>query len=231
MFVLPLRAETLERVFIPLAAIREVLAVDKLGDPEEEPSIMSALPTDPAAARPGSSPRLNEPLREVVAPYGASLPPPVLRGASMRVPPVQKKLGEILLEQRFVDQAQIDEALGVQETQRRKRFGEILVEMGIVTHKMIAVALAMQLGVPFVDLGTQSPPSRLVQHVPAWFARRWRVMPVSEQQGVLTVAVTDPIDHEGVEELRRTTGLTVVMVLATPQDITKAIGAYYPKQR
>jgi hypothetical protein len=55
-------------------------------------------------------------------------------------------------------------------------------------------------------------------------------MPVSEQQGVLTVAVTDPIEHEGIAELRRTTGLTVVMVLATPHDITKAIGAYYPKR-
>jgi type IV pilus assembly protein PilB len=146
-------------------------------------------------------------------------------------PTIQKKLGEILVEQRFCEKEQIDEALGVQETQRRKRFGEILVELGFATHKTIAVALAMQWGIPFVDLTTQQASPRLVQHVPAWFARRWRVMPVSEQQGVLTVAVTDPIDHKGLEELRRTTGLHVVMVLATPQDITRAITAYYPKSR
>jgi hypothetical protein len=246
MFVLPLRPETLERVFIPLTAIKEVLAVDKLGDPAEEPSILAPLPTEqPRKSAPSitnevppprkSAPSVTnevsrmKPLREIMAPAGAAAPAPVPRGESLRPPTTPKKIGEILLEQRFVDKDQIDEALIVQETQRRKRMGEILVEMGFATHKTIAVALAMQWGIPFVDLSTQSPNPRLVGHVPAWFARRWRLMPISEQQGVLTVAVTDPIEHKGVEELRKNTGLTIVMVLATPQDITRAIMAYYPK--
>jgi hypothetical protein len=230
MFVLPLRPETLERVFIPLSAIREVLAVDKLGDPAEEPSIMQAVPSEPRKSSPSVTNEGSrvEPLREVLAPPSAPTAP-VARGDSVLPAAGPRKIGEILLEQNFVEKDQIEEALIVQETQRRKRFGEILVELGFATHKTIAVALAMQWGIPFVDLSTQAASKRLVAHVPAWFARRWRIMPMSEQQGVLTVAVTDPIDHKGVEELRRTTGLTVVMVLATPQDITRAIMAYYPK--
>ena len=54
-----------------------------------------------------------------------------------------------------------------------------------------------------------------------------QVMPVSTQQGTLTIAVSDPIEHPGIEEIRKSTGLTVLTVIATPQDIAKAIGAFY----
>jgi hypothetical protein len=228
MFVVPLTSTNLERVYIPLTAIQEVLSIEKLGDILVAQGLASPQMIDKAKER--QQEVKAEPLGEILVRNQTITREQLSRGLALQNDyKGTKRIGEILLEQNFVDQSQIDEAIEVQKTQRRKRFGEILIDMGFATPKMIAVALAMQCNVPFIDLGSQAFHPQLATILPAAVARRWQVMPVSTQQGTLTIAVSDPIEHPGLDEIRKLTGLTVLMVLATPQDITKSIGEYYGK--
>jgi type IV pilus assembly protein PilB len=131
------------------------------------------------------------------------------------------------LEQGFVDSVQLDEALETQKGQRDKKLGEIMVDMGYATYKMIGIALAVQFNVPFMDLGSHTIDPQLRELVPVKVARQWQVIPISLQQGVLTIAIADPTEQSAQDELRKITGLTVITIVATPQDIARAITRFY----
>jgi hypothetical protein len=52
-------------------------------------------------------------------------------------------------------------------------------------------------------------------------------MPLNLQQGVLTIAMADPTEQSVQEEVRNLTGLTVIAVVSTPQDIARTITRFY----
>jgi type IV pilus assembly protein PilB len=78
-----------------------------------------------------------------------------------------------------------------------------------------------------MDLSSHTIDPQLRELVPVKIARRWQVLPISLQQGVLTIAIADPTEESGQDELRKITGLTVITVVATPQDIARAITRFY----
>jgi type IV pilus assembly protein PilB len=102
-----------------------------------------------------------------------------------------------------------------------------MVDMGFASHKMIAIALSIQYNLPFISLSAQWIDPRLRELVPAELALRWRLLPMAIEEGVLTVAVADPSEGEYKEELRARTGLAVSEVVATPQDLTRALATFY----
>ncbi|HAS48111.1 MAG TPA: type II secretion system protein GspE, partial [Gammaproteobacteria bacterium] len=62
------------------------------------------------------------------------------------------KLGEILLSEDLVTEAQLDEALKEQKKKRKSALGEILVNSGVIAKDEIQQSLAKKLGIPFVNL-------------------------------------------------------------------------------
>ena len=62
-----------------------------------------------------------------------------------------KQLGEILLEEGLVDEAQLMHALDVQ-IERGSSLGRVLVELGILSEEDLVRALAQQVGLEYVDL-------------------------------------------------------------------------------
>jgi type IV pilus assembly protein PilB len=71
-----------------------------------------------------------------------------------------KKLGEILLDQQFITQDQLDMGIEKQKI-AKKRLGEILTELGFVTEEKLAEALSTQLGKPSPDAATPATPAFL----------------------------------------------------------------------
>ncbi len=65
---------------------------------------------------------------------------------------MKRKLGEILLEQGMVTEAQLEVACAEQQRTGRK-LGRILIGLGFVDETTISQALAFQTGVQRVDLG------------------------------------------------------------------------------
>jgi type IV pilus assembly protein PilB len=78
-----------------------------------------------------------------------------------------------------------------------------------------------------MDLGSQTVDSQLGELVPAKIADQRQVMPISLQQGVLTIAIADPTNDSVQDEIRKITGLTVIYVVSTPQDIARSIKRFY----
>ena len=62
-----------------------------------------------------------------------------------------KQLGELLIEQRFVTQSMLDQALALQQ-QRHLPLGKILLQLGYVTEDDLNTVLAKQFGSIYINL-------------------------------------------------------------------------------
>ncbi|MGE0267222.1 MAG: GspE/PulE family protein [Candidatus Omnitrophota bacterium] len=141
------------------------------------------------------------------------------------------KLGEILVEQGFITAEQLKKAIEVQK-QEKGRIGEVLVKLGIITEEDMTNALGSQLGIPFYssddpELLKPKQDQDLERLIPADFAKKNSVLPLSRTLNSLTCAVSDPLDLLMMDNLRRISGCDINLVLATQTTLQKAINTFY----
>jgi type IV pilus assembly protein PilB len=140
------------------------------------------------------------------------------------------KLGEILINEGLLTQAQLDEALRFQKMSGRT-IGDILVDRGFVKEEELSNTLAKQLDIPFVSIKAGSLiPSKedeLEKIIPQSFARAQMVLPLSKHLKSLTVALANPLDLLVIDNLKKITGYDINPVIATKADIRDAISKFY----
>lgn len=141
------------------------------------------------------------------------------------------RIGDYLVEQKMITQEQLDKVLETQkESNGTKRFGDVVVELGYMSEVRFAQALAGKLRVQYVDLDSIEINSEAVQKVPEALAKKHTVIAINIQGKRLTVATDDPINFIILEDIKVSTGMDTVPVLATKSAINKAIGKFYSMQ-
>ncbi len=135
-------------------------------------------------------------------------------------------LGQILVEAGLLTPEKLDNALVLQK-EKHMKLGDMLIELGYITEPQLIDALQKRLNVPVIDLGSRSPSIDALQLVPEETARKYGLVPVSVENGVLTVATTDPLNYYAFGEIEMSSGLKVRPMLATRSDIAVATEKYY----
>ena len=138
----------------------------------------------------------------------------------------RKPLGEILIEEGFLEPESLEKALKTQK-QEGGLLGEILIRIGAISEEELLVGLSRQLPFPFVRLNNYRVNRNTLRWVPKEVARRYLCFPFEEDDGEISVAMTDPVDPEALEEVKRRIPKVVHVFLAKPSEIKEAIGAYY----
>ncbi|MDY6989210.1 MAG: hypothetical protein SWQ30_14260 [Thermodesulfobacteriota bacterium] len=225
LFLVPTGLEDIERIYVPISAIRDVVSVKRLGDILVEKGM--ATPDMIERALEKQEQLRGDKLGEILVKNRAISDKQLAQGLSRQKQRGERRIGDILLGQGFIDRVQLDEALEAQASKRGRKLGQIMVDMGYATYKMIGIALAIQHNVPFIDISSQTIDPQLRKLVPEDFAKQWRIIPLSFQEKVLTIAVADPTGHSAQDLLREKTGLTVITVVATPQDISRVMTRFY----
>ena len=142
------------------------------------------------------------------------------------------KLGELLVQEGLIDNAQLESALS---TQRREggRLGEVMVRLGYIREDQVVAVLGKQLNVPYFPLGTgmlkPAMDQGLERLITQDFALKNSVIPLSRTLRSITVAMSDPLDLILIDNLKKLTGCEVNPVIATKSDITKAVEDFYGK--
>ena len=113
-----------------------------------------------------------------------------------------------------------------------KFFGDYGIELGYVTDVQFAQVLAKKLNVPFVDLNDPEVNIDIeaVKKIPEALAKKHTIIAIKVTGKRLTVASHDPVNFYIFEDIKVSTGMDVVPVLATKEAITKAIGKSYSMQ-
>jgi len=127
------------------------------------------------------------------------------------------KLGDILIKEGLITEAQLKEALDVQKLKGGIPLGEILVDMGVVDEEVLVEFLGKQFNLPFISANKEllSPDKNLImeQVVNKEFIKTHNVLPLSRNMNILKVALTDPMDLMLIDNLRVMTGCEIQPVI------------------
>ncbi len=108
--------------------------------------------------------------------------------------------------------------------------GDVLQQRGIVTTADVESAMEEELGIPRVDLSSYAPDEDALLLVPVDLARSRNVLPLFEIEGMLTVAIAEPMDVFKLDDLAAELGLEIEAVLSDAGSVSGAIAQYYVEQ-
>ena len=140
------------------------------------------------------------------------------------------KTGEILLASGLVNEEQVLEALEYQEKLQNMKIGRFLIEKGVIQEKEVYIALAEKFRIPFVDLRTQKVAKKTLQHLPRKLVLQYEILPLSIDNGKLTVATLRPDVSSLCERiLKEVKCRDIQFVLAQPTHLRNIINLLYKK--
>jgi len=137
------------------------------------------------------------------------------------------KLGEALSALGILSERDLQEALKSHRRSRDLPLGKILTNMGIVDPETIKAVMANKMGIPFVDMRKLNIGPEVLGRIPEGVANRYRVVPLCVSEGALVIASENPLRMDDMDELRFFTGMRVLPVMASDDDIGFALKTYY----
>lgn len=149
----------------------------------------------------------------------------------MPAPMKNLPIGKILVENGFITEKQLEDALVKQKSSGEgKMLGDIMLDMGLVSETQLAQALSIRLKVPFVDLSSTPISTEAVMKIDQELAESKCVFAFAISHNRLLVATNDPINFYVFEDLKVKTGMEIVPQISTKSAIKEAIGRYYSAQ-
>lgn len=137
-----------------------------------------------------------------------------------------RPLGELLLDRGIINQAQLEQGLN-QQKEKGGLIGEILVELGFVKEDDIAQALTAQYGFPYLPLSNYDVDLDIANIIPGRVARQYLLVPIDKIGNNLTLAMSNPLNVQAIEDVELLSGCSVQTFVSTSSDIKKAIEKYY----
>lgn len=137
-----------------------------------------------------------------------------------------EQLAEMLRSAAIVDPALMERAQAIHQAQGRW-LGSVLVELGAISPEDMVQALSTALGLKTVDLGTVQGSSDAMRVLPESMARRFAVVPVSQVDTTLHLAMVNPLDTLACDLIQARTGMHLERLVATERDVRSAIDRFY----
>jgi len=139
---------------------------------------------------------------------------------------IKERLTTLLVQNKLLTPEKLEQALKVQK-EKKGRIGDILVELGYISRDNLLEILSTELNIPAIHLSRCKITPETLALVPKKVAEHYCLIPVSNFESTITLAMSDPMNVNAVDDIHRTTGLEVRPVLASDKDIKEAIEHYY----
>ena len=138
-----------------------------------------------------------------------------------------RRLGALLVSEGLLAPDQLREAFE-EQARTGERFGAIVVERGWVTRADVAMALAQQAGLEFVDLSDVEVDVSLLERMPEHLAKRYLAAPIRyDDDGAIVVAIADPTDVQAADDIRIAIGGQVRFAIVEADDLAFLIRRSY----
>jgi general secretion pathway protein E len=138
----------------------------------------------------------------------------------------KKLIGQVFLERGLIDEEELRTALNLQGESREK-LGKLLVDLGYVSEKDCLAIVSEHLDIPSIS-GAEYPAVPVMENVLNFrFMKQCKLVPVALENGVLTLAMTDPLDSATVDSVRQATGHKVRTLLGAESEIMDVLEKFY----
>ena len=137
------------------------------------------------------------------------------------------KIGDVLKEQGYLSEEELQKALELQKGQKGKRLGEVLIEQGYITENQMLQAMAAKMDCQVISVDGLSVDVEAVERIPRQLAEKYCVLAVAAVGNRLQVVINDPLNFYGLEDVRQITGMELAIFLSEKAPLEKAIHFYY----
>jgi type IV pilus assembly protein PilB len=141
-----------------------------------------------------------------------------------------KQLGELLIERKIITPGQLQKALDYQKV-NGGLIGEILVQLGFSKEEDIAQVLTAQYGFPYLPLNNYDIDFEVAHAISEQVARQYCLIPIDKIGNNLTVAMSNPLNAQAIEDVEMITKCVVQAFVSTTTDIRKAIERCYSSKK
>ncbi|MBN79814.1 MAG: pilus assembly protein PilB [Planctomycetaceae bacterium] len=138
-----------------------------------------------------------------------------------------RRIGQILVDLGFVTDDQLEALLEEQRAQPGEKLGKIAEDMALITDDQLAQALAEQMNMQVISLADTKLEPELMAMLTETMAQLYRVVPVTFEGNLLTVATAEPEKLTIQDELRTFLGHDVRSVVCTNREIQDVLDKFY----
>lgn len=136
-------------------------------------------------------------------------------------------LKDILMAQGILSSDQLAIA-HIEQKRNGKKFEVVLIELGFITDKALATLTAQHGGLAHANLQQTVLDPDLIQLIPRNICYKYKVVPLSLEGQSLLIAMADVYDVLALDQVQKySPDLQLLPVVATENDISKAIDRYY----
>lgn len=139
-------------------------------------------------------------------------------------------LGEVLVRHNAISVDNLGKATEVAK-EKGARLQDVLIATGAIEEAALLKVLASELGFKTIDkIQLDEIPNHLIEQVPINFARQNRLLPISQNQGTVLVAIADLLDLSPLDDLRTLLDCSCEAVAAPRDLIEDAINRVYERK-
>ena len=144
----------------------------------------------------------------------------------MASPESNKRIGELLMNAKLINNDQLAHALSEQKT-TPGRLGSTLVRLGYLNNDDLVNFLSVQFGVPAVSLHDFSISNEVLELIPSELINKHHILPINRIGSTLIIAICDPTDLSAIDDIKFITGYNVEITVASEISIKEAIDRFY----
>lgn len=142
----------------------------------------------------------------------------------MATPVKRSSLEEILLTRNLLDAGPLREAVRQAQTDHRP-LSHVLLEKGWISEERLAQAVADQYGLTYDPLHEHRVDLPFFSLIPVEWMHRQPFVPISDEDGLLTIAVADPHNLNALDELEILLNREVRLMISTQTAIKESLAA------
>jgi general secretion pathway protein E len=141
----------------------------------------------------------------------------------------RRKIGEILLDMGATGPAEIEAALKEQKS-RGVRIGEALLDVQAIRPSELARALSIQADVDYLEeIDLEEINLDLLDDIPINYARGRKILPLQRVGSAVRVAVADPFDMVGIDQVATALRARVEPYVVAEQQLVDALNVAYDR--
>jgi general secretion pathway protein E len=137
-----------------------------------------------------------------------------------------KPLSEIVVESGKISREKLEKVLATPSA-TTEGLGQRLVILGLISETALLEIMSEYLNIPIVSLKEFTHQTVMLESLSEKFMRHYRFVPLTLENNVLTIAVSDPYDIYTCDAVRMATNCEVKVKLAREEEILDAVGKLF----
>ncbi|MCF8044444.1 MAG: Flp pilus assembly complex ATPase component TadA [Desulfarculaceae bacterium] len=138
---------------------------------------------------------------------------------TLRTHHLSLRIGDLLVELGYLSKDRLNAAIELQKQDKGKRLGEIILENRFISESAFLEILSVQMGFPYVDLAFAEIDTGLTGKAPVKWCESHRFVPVRVENNRPVIAFADPLNESDIKGAKELFGENFTVAISSPTSI------------